>query len=373
MRVLVLTPHYPPRHGGTSDYTKRFVAELRHRGAVVQVVTKEGGNAEEPDARTFEGPWSLRSFGWFHRLLKEFGPDAVVVQYGPYSFNKRGPGLPVTSLLVALVSLHRVPLLVYGHELYSPWRESLLRAPWGVAQRLAVIALIARSRSFIVTIESRRSRLVRLLPWWRRRINAISVPPTLSDEPIDAAWRNARGVPDGVLLVASMGVDDPTKGADSLAAVADGLADAGVQARVIAVGGLQSHSPRVEAWGYVSRSDAWNLVCAADLFVAPYSDGVSARRTTVVNALMAGSAILTTDGVNTDPRIFSPEALALVPAGDTEALVRRAVELSGSVQERARLKRAARDLGLREFGWDAHMSRWTRLLADVTGDIRQGR
>lgn len=363
MKILVITPHYPPRHGGTSDYTKRLCAELVARGHVVSVIAREGGRSGPPIPVTqYEGDWSLRSYSELRRRVRRASPDVLLVQYGPYSFNRRGPGLPVTLLLIALSVGCRVPMVVYGHELYSQWGSSYLRTPWHLSQRIAVALLVAFSRRFVVTIEARRKRLTRVFPWWRGKIDAIPVSPTLDLEATIPGWRADHRLAADEYVIAAMGVDDPTKGARLLGAIADRMAELGTPTRIITIGGLRANHPAVESWGYVSAEDAWNLLGSADLFVMPYVDGVSARRTSVLNALAAGAVVLTTKGINTDSSLFPADSLELVDAGQESALVNAAV---GLARDRARadaLRARGPQLVAEHFSWEVHTRRWIQLL-----------
>ena len=55
----------------------------------------------------------------------------------------------------------------------------------------------------------------------------------------------------------------------------------------------------------------------------PYADGVSTRRTSLIAALAHRSAVVTTDGVLTEPLWRQSGAVALVDSGDLAAIVRR--------------------------------------------------
>jgi glycosyltransferase involved in cell wall biosynthesis len=83
-------------------------------------------------------------------------------------------------------------------------------------------------------------------------------------------------------------------------------------------------------------------VLAADVFVQPYPDGITARRTSATALLAHGRAIVTTDGYLTEPFWRTDGGVCLVPAGDAAALADRTLHLLDEASERARLGIEAR-------------------------------
>lgn len=362
MEILILTPHYPPREGGTSEYVARLCEELQKHGHKIHVVTREGSASQSPTSvEVFKGPWSLFSLGHLLSIIRDNRPDVILLQYGPYSFNRRGPGLPVVSLIIAASILTKTPFVVYGHELYTPWRQSYIRFPWHFTQRVAIFLLLLFSKRFVTTIESRRRRLTSLFPWWRDRINVVPVAPTLDREIIDSNWRKTHGIDEDTILLSAMGTDDPEKGARLLGNIADAALDRNISFRFVTIGGMRPNHPHIESWGYVDAHDAWNLLASSDLFIMPYDDGVSARRTSALNALAAGAPMLTTYGINTDEALFPKGSLMMAPAGQIEELTKMAVTLAGDESARQDLRSASQDLS-KQFSWSSHIHHWEHLM-----------
>lgn len=365
--VLMLTPHYPPRQGGLADYCSRVANGLQQRGLDVTVLTKDGEATTAPiDVRVFGRKWTPKSIPAMKSIIRDIDPDVVLFQHGgPYSFNRWGPGIPVAVLVSSAARQCNVPLVVYGHELYAPWRQSIIRTPFHLMQRLAILWLIARCAKFVVTIRRRERCLRHWLPWSQSKIARVPISATLEREAADPDWRADNGIEADAFLVAAMGVDDPTKGADVLGAVASRLKILDPAARIVAVGGLRATTPDVEAWGYIDSHDAWNLISAADLFILPFADGVSARRTTALNGLAAGAPLLTTRGTDTDRYLFGPDSMELVEAGDTAGFVNAVLRLRLDPDRLELLGFAGRRLYDREFAWDGHVGRWAEILREI--------
>jgi len=91
------------------------------------------------------------------------------------------------------------------------------------------------------------------------------------------------------------------------------------------------------------------LLACCDVFVQPYHDGVSARRTTLMALLLQGSAVVTNAGSSTEPFWEAAGALRLVGGLRGADLGRAAVALLENQAERQRLAAAARALYAERF------------------------
>ena len=80
---------------------------------------------------------------------------------------------------------------------------------------------------------------------------------------------------------------------------------------------------RIVATGTVSADSLSAHVLAADVFVQPYPDGVTARRTTATALLGHGRVIVTTDGHLTESFWRTDAGVRLVPVGNAAGLARR--------------------------------------------------
>jgi glycosyltransferase involved in cell wall biosynthesis len=114
--------------------------------------------------------------------------------------------------------------------------------------------------------------------------------------------------------------------------------------------GLSSQVQVVEP-GTLSPDRLAANLAAADLFLAPFVDGVSSRRTTVMAALQHGIAVLGTKGFLTDELFLRGECLELVAVDDEEGFVAAAVRLALSQDRRRSLGEAGRNFYERTFDW----------------------
>jgi glycosyltransferase involved in cell wall biosynthesis len=103
--------------------------------------------------------------------------------------------------------------------------------------------------------------------------------------------------------------------------------------------------PRLEAilqaTGKLSAWEVSHHLSACDVLIQPYPDGVSSRRTSLMAGLENGKPIVTTTGWLTEPLWLESDAVALAPAGNTEAFVKQVRRLRDEPSERLRLGSAA--------------------------------
>jgi glycosyltransferase involved in cell wall biosynthesis len=109
---------------------------------------------------------------------------------------------------------------------------------------------------------------------------------------------------------------------------------------------------RVHATGYVPREDLVRHLAACDVFVQPYPDGITSRRTSVMAALAVGRAVVTTAGHLTESLWKDRESVALVDIQDRAGFAAVVARLLDNVEERGRLAQRGQDLFRERFTLD---------------------
>jgi glycosyltransferase involved in cell wall biosynthesis len=132
------------------------------------------------------------------------------------------------------------------------------------------------------------------------------------------------------------------------------LADAGHDVRLLQLGSgardvVAPQGVDVVRPGVLSAAELARLVAGADLFLAPFVDGVSTRRTSFMAAIQHGVAVVTTDGPATGPALRG-SGLALVDGG-VEEFARAVVRLAGDSVARESVARAGEELYEASFSW----------------------
>ena len=361
----ILTSEYPPDVGGVSDYTRQVAEGLANAGEEVHVWCPRpaaGRGTRAVRVHAVLGnirPSDLRRAG---DQLDEFtAPRRLLVQWVPHGFGYHSMNVWFCLwLLRRSMSGDLVELMV--HEAYSDFRRGPIRhLVMACVQRvMTVLLLLTASRVWIAT------------PAWERRLRAyalgrnvsitwLPVPGCVS--PDDGALSDIvrkRYATEGTTLIGHFGSfgRDVTSLLDAwLPAV---MAHA-VQPSLLLFGSgsdayrdrlLDQHpewATRIHSAGYVPRSLLAEHIAACDLFVQPYPDGITARRTTTMACLSQGRPVVTTGGPSTEAFWSNTGAVALADVHDPDRGVAAVAALMEDPQRRQALGAQGRALYLRAF------------------------
>jgi glycosyltransferase involved in cell wall biosynthesis len=360
MQLAILARDTGGRVDGITEFALRLAEALR----------AEGTFAVDLWLRMEAGSW--RRANMDERGSPEVAPsvpladyDAAVVQYNPFMYGRWGfaPGLP---LMLARRRPQTLALMV--HEPYVPlsdWRSAVM----GGWQRAQLLALRLECDVVFTSIEAWAARFARGRP--RRPTFHLPVGSNLPDKRDARQAERARlGLADDTLVLAAFGTGHPSALTRYVVAAANEVAAEDIQLTLLNLGagapplhGLDSriavHQP-----GWQPPDELARLLGAADVFLAPFVDGVSTRRSTVMAALQHGLAVLGTDGPLTDGLLRrAPDALVLVPVARPDVFSRAAARLACSVDGRRSLAERGRALYEQTFDWPVLASRVSAALA----------
>jgi glycosyltransferase involved in cell wall biosynthesis len=365
-----ITCEYAPRVGGVADHTRLLAEGLAAAGDRVQVWCP--GEAGEVPA-TAEGVTVRRELGSFRprdlwrvgRALNEFaGPRRLLVQWVPHGYGYRSLNVWFCLWLCARAFLRGDEVTLVVHEPFLAFGEGSRRQDAvALVHRLMTTALLASARRVWTTIPKweecwRPYALGRRVPFgWLPVPSTTPATATASE----AAATRSLYAEDGVPLVGHFGTyGDLIAGAlrDLLPRL---LSIKETDCAVLLMGQgseamreelLRAHprvAKRIHATGTLASEALSRHLAACDLLVQPYPDGVSTRRTSVMAGLAHGLALVTTAGRLTEPLWEESRAVALVRAGDGDALFDEVRRLLSSSESRARLGDAARKLYRERF------------------------
>mgnify|MGYP006284131233 CR=1 FL=1 len=394
MNIGLITGEYPPDHGGVGDFTHHLayaLADLGHRVHVITSVAPSadaGRGAEEPasdvsdltEHRIVES-WRFGCWRRILRLSKQLNLDVLNIQYQAAAYDMH----PAINLVPP--QQQRPVLAVTFHDLKVPY----LFPKAGPLRQWVVHALARRAEGTIVT--NREDQ---------RKLSSLKVPPAeLERIPIgsniactlpagyDRAEERARwGIQPDDLLLGYFGFLNESKGGEELIEALGLLVDEGLAAQLLKIGGRigtsdptnRAYADKVERliadrgleehvhWtGYLSSTEVSASLCATDVCVLPYRDGVSFRRGSLLACLAHGRAIVTTRPAVHLPEVSDGETMLLVEPGDAAGLAEAVTRVAVDRAKRARLEAGAEKLAMR-FEWSRIARRtgafFTRLIKD---------
>lgn len=359
VRIAVLVARSEREADGIRDYSAQLAGELRHVGV----------EAELFERRPAGGWAAINGATW-----QAENADTAILQYNPFWYGRRGfaPGL-VRDVARLRRSARGPRVAMMVHETYVDMKSARW-ALMGAWQRAQLGALRAVTDMQFCSIESWVERL-RRLPG-RSPVHHLPVPSNFPDRRAQAPLgREQLGVAPSEFVVSCFALRHPGRLVEHVAAATRAIAASGRRVSVVNLGpgrrsaeswgpGVTLHSP-----GYLPGETLSLLLAASELFLAPYADGVSTRRTTVMSALQHAVPVLGTEGHLTDRVIREAHgALRLVPISDRDGFATAATELAGDAGARRALGEAGRRLYERSFDWPVVVD---ALLAVTNGSERR--
>jgi glycosyltransferase involved in cell wall biosynthesis len=172
------------------------------------------------------------------------------------------------------------------------------------------------------------------------------------------------------VVLAAFGTADPARLTDFIVAAANGVARGGLPVSVLNLGAgapaLRGLDPSIELVhpGAMASEEVARQLAAADIFLAPYADGLSTRRTSLMAALQHGLPIVGTSGKSTDAMLLERrDTLVLTSDADTPGFADAALRLAHDRSAREELGGRGRALYGLQFDWPVLAERLERSLA----------
>lgn len=351
--LAIVCPWVPPEASSTTEYVAQVARTLATDAPVHVVWVGQGGQEVAGAASTVSVAGGV---GAILAALDRLGVERVVIQYSPYLWTRSG--FDLTAALLALRLRWRgTPADVLFHELWVPAMLRPVGALRGLFQRVTAGLAARAARRAVVTSRERLGELSRvggralaLVPM----TSLVPVVPLTADE--RARLRAELGLADGELALVVFGFEHDSRPTAGLTAVRAALDGAGIASRLVVIG--TARVPGVAGWtvelGYCAAERVSRSLSACDVFLAPFADGVSTRRTSVAAALAHGLPVVTTAGIHTDPALWTPGVVALAPADDAAAFAAQVLEVARSATRRSALAAAGRELFARELALPRH-------------------
>ena len=355
LRISLVSQSYLPYHGGITEHVWHLSAELAARGHRVAILTgrplrpRPSADPDPPGVavvrvgRTVRVPsngaracvtcaWRGRPEDALRRVLGG-DPDIVHIQ------SPLEPCLP----LWALRNL--------GGLKVGTFHTAGERPHWGYRTCAPLLAAFARRLDHRIAVSATAARYVA-----RHFPGDYEIIPNGID-PVRFAPTGEERKADGRLGLLYVGRLDPRKGLPTLLDALEGLAP---RAHLTIVGTgpagrtlrsrVRARSLPVTFRGALSRSELPACYRAADIFVAPSTDGESFG-ISLLEALASGRPVVAADIAGYRETLGQTRAGLLYPPGDAATLRRTLRELAGDPERRAAMGRTGRRVA-QCYGWD---------------------
>lgn len=346
------------------DYTYFLASALAEMGCGVEVLTSVGepGSGLYPphlgvEVHRVVKSWGVEGLAQFVAAVRELRSNTILLQYAPHAYGRRGITLGVNLLPAVVRAATRKRVILNFHELFIPFDH---------VPRRALGALWQRVMAFLIGVSS--NSLTAVSAEWPRRLRRVGIRRMVRVIPVGSNIPRADLVPDererirmrlgtrrDSLLVGCFGATEPSgdvsilkevlrkaRGQCSLKAV--WLGRTGLNTRGLDEDGITWTGP-------LPHPEISRIMSSCDIFVLPFGDGVSTKRTTLAAALLHELPVLSTGGRSVDDVFVHRHNIYLVPSGDSDAMAKGLVELVRSLELRGHLARGARVLYREHFAW----------------------
>jgi glycosyltransferase involved in cell wall biosynthesis len=282
--------------------------------------------------------------------------EALILHYNPFSWGRRGFAPELVPLLARLRRRRRRLVVgILAHERYVDM-HGLRWTLMGGWQRVQFLAIL---RFADVAWSSTETWTEILRGQTSARVAQIPICSSLPDRrAARTSSRQQLGVDESTLVVAAFGTNHPSRLISHVELAVAAMAGAGLRVTLLNLGAgappitVPASGVRVVAPGRLDASSLAEHLAAADLYLAPFVDGVSARRTTLMAALQHALPVAGTYGHLTDTIMRNArDALLLTPSADGAAFAAAACDLASDPDQRARRGGAARRFYETRFDW----------------------
>lgn len=293
-----------------------------------------------------------RSLSGFER------PRRVLVQWVPHAFGYHAMNIAFC-LWLWWRSMFRgdvVELMV--HEAYLDFDGSWRQRAAALLQRVMSIVLLQATSKVWVAIPAWRTRLERFTLGRKLCFRELAIPSVLPIAPSGAGEVSSPQC--NGLVVGHYGSFNQFA-CDTISQLLPELMTRFPSLRLVLIGWgggqfracLTERFPqwrkRIVATGLVRPDELSRWIQACDVMLQPYSDGVTARRTTVMAALAHGKAVTTTIGHHSEEFWIEEGGVQWALTGDSVGLARSLSALLGDAAMRADLGRRGQALYEQRF------------------------
>lgn len=349
-----ITGEYPPQRGGVSDYTLQVAGGLAAAGHEVHVWCPDhpGTTPQQAGVHVHR---EMGNFGWgdlrhADRALRPFpGPRYICVQYVPQAYGKRGVNLGFCAWVLSR-ALRGDRIGIMFHEAFLEFEGSWRRRGAGVAQRIMAMLLLLSAKRAWHTVPFQE---MQLRPYALAKKVAFVWLPVPSNvprtrDPEGVAALRSKYSRDGTFLLGHFGTFNSyvtNHLQPALLEIARRRTDihflligqASDRFRETLIRAAPDIASRISATGALEAGDLSRHIQACDVFLQPFHEGISCRRTTMMACLLHGCPTVTTFGYFSEDFWRDTPAARVVPGPDAKGLAEAVIELLDDPDSRRRM------------------------------------
>jgi glycosyltransferase involved in cell wall biosynthesis len=364
--LLLISPLFPPAHGGLADHTKLLAQKLAPTYRV-KVLTAPGSDGDFAYQIVPFDKWHQR--GALLKAINAAGRGPVLWQYVPHMYGRGGVNFAVPNAMRGLSRKRRQVTL--AHEVAAPLSPWPHRACYAWAHRLQWQVIARHADAIGLSTEAWLERWVARHRGVSGKSVVLPSPSNISIEPVApdhrAEWRRRCRWPENTRVIIYFGSISPPKQFPWILDAWRAARAQGPTALIVIGDRLEIETSAEErrflsAHSFLPSSEVSRALQASDVLALPFIDGASERRGSFMAGLSHALPVVTTIGPSTGPTLRKSDAFAAVPCNRPDLFTAKIVELLDDISHREGLAERGRALYERSYNWPTVISRLEALL-----------
>lgn len=371
MKILMVTPTYPPTQCGMADYTELLCKNLSKTHNVYVLTTANADMTPQDNVAGIMNRWSVFEYLKVKKLVGKIKPDVMHIQYHEKDF-------PQKILAGLLPYLFGKKIKVVTSLAFINFENSLSRFLAGM--------IVKHSRRLTVTTDRDYMSVRKRFSEYKDKVRRVFDGPNIFYKGNAVNRNDVRkqlAVDDEETLLLNFGFLKEDKGIEEIIYALKKLLDLGRKIKVLFIAGShhnkdsENYRNKTETlikklklenhiiWaGYLKKEKVSEYIKSCDIGVMPFRDGLSGMRSSYWSLLSHGLPTVTTSGEFIPPGIENKKNTMIVLPGHDGGLADAVSLLMDNEVLRKNIGDAGKKLVDEKYAWE----RITREIEEIYGE-----
>lgn len=358
-KLCMIAAAVPPKMDGIGDYSANLAGNLT-QFCKVKILTSRGYSPTPIPGVEIQQAFDIgtpRSLWNIVDCIKQDQPDWVLLQYNPFSYGRWGLNVHLPLAIQALKKSKPIRFALMVHEPFvsiESWQFAIMTT-W---QRTQLWMLGKLADTIFVSIQPWTKKFQ---SWFGSKVSHLPVGSNIPRAAISRAQSRAQlGIDDKTTVIGLFGTMDYSRRVDHVRKALQTIRIPNNNLLILYIGSdgdlvrtqLQNLPVRDEK--RLSIEEVSHRFSAMDIYLAPFADGVSTRRTSLMIGLQHGVATVGTIGKLTDAMLAQENgrAFLLANVNHPQHFNDHLQRLVNDLELRRSLGINAMHLYEKQFGWD---------------------
>lgn len=360
MKIVFITNNYPPVICGVGDYTYYLSQELVKRGFEIEV---------------------LKLDTVVYAKIRKIKPDLVNIQYTPSLYRGACLGLGLI-VFVFWAKFRGIRCITTFHERYIVFSLNPKSALLSLIQRISFFLMIMASETIIFCAQHWAEDCRRYFFWLRKKIYYLSVGSNIQHVPLNQEQRQKKrfelGAKDKTIILGTFGKVENSINKfyfDTLLSSYENLIRKGYDVILLLIGWPLKNSSlyfpykeriapvSIKPVGRLPANEVSEYLNIVDVYLAPFDDGLTARKGTVMAAMHCGLPVISTLGAETENIFNSCKAIKLAEP-KKKFFLDALLNLVENRQESMLLGKAAKVFYAENFSWGRITEQFIKIIGN---------